>query len=721
MNFGQLIASTSQDLWPSGEQENLVGPHLKFFIQAMVDLQQSIPCLRFGNTDFFPQCSSFFNCGMTVLPQPQGQVLRVCTIGKVSTASAAPIADLTINAPLLALNNGVLSTPVTTGTVGTVETDGVYTLSVAQSNPFNAIYGAAAPQYFTTTISYTDTNGNPQTVQPAPIIHLSDAGKSGSVAVNIKAGTPVTYTITPFNQPQADGQIAVEMKIVSGETGASDDDWCSKVYYQQVAYSHIERYVRAGKGQQNSLWSVANAMVANICGHWRVKRRYNPPSDIGFENQPALPPGFHYPQTSTDAGGRSRSGVYAVKHGRIYIAPWIESSESVIVEWNGIKTNWAPTDLISDDPKLLQAVRLLVGIQHYTHYEDNDKRLADFRAQYYGVPGAPGVLRELIVECRERNRVRSLNEVGGEDGDFAGGVGIISGTSSNTGIYYSAAASFTATGANGQPYTINIPAGQYSSTLSQADADAQALAQATTQAQSQAQSQGGSGSSGTTPGTFLNVPQFYTARCPAASGNTPAAQGTAVTVTIPAGQYQSVVSQAFADAAALQAAQVAAQNQLSCTYYNAPQTATTTCANNTTESATVGAGQYTSTLSQADADGQAQAQAQALAVAQCANPAGAYTVGNTIQYVPYTLVIPTSCGTFYSTGAITVAANTFLGQTDAANESTVRAQLNTQALTFAQVQINALTAQLTAQYEVTKCIGIGGRGFGGGGIGGSGL
>lgn len=691
MNFGQLQASVIQDLFPAGQPENLVASHNKFFVQAMADLQAVIPCLRYANTDFYPQCSTYFNCGLTVLPQPMGQVLRVCTIGRPSgQQTGASVADTTVEAPMVNLVNGVITPATTSGTLCVIETAGIYTISLTATNALKALYPANSPQYWLMAISYTDASGNVQTVQPAPIIHVSDSSQSGSLVVDVQAGSAITYLITSSNIPQTDGQISVEMSVVNGAAGSSNEDWCSKVYYEQVEYAHIERYVKACRGcAQNSVWNVANAIAAGLFGNWRRKRYYNPPTDIGFEGLPPLPPGFHYPQTSTDAGGRSRSGVYAIKHGRIYLAPWIESTESVIVEWNGIKTNWAATDLVTDDPKFIEAVRLLVGIQHYMHYEDNAERLADFRAKYYGQKAPlmiPGVQRELIIACRDRYRVRTLNEVEANEGDAADGVGITSGTSASTSIYYNAAQTV-----NG----ITVPAGAYSSGLSQADADAQAIAAGQAQSQQQQQTPAPTG--------YLNSPQTYTAQCPASTGTTPASQGPGVTITIAAGQYQSAISQALADAAALAAAQATAKSQLACTYYNAPQTVSVTCVDTTTETATIPAGQFTSTISQADADQQALAEAQKVANGYCSNPPGAYTIGNTQQYVPYSVPVFVSCGTFMATGTVLVPANTFFAQTNAANQAIILARLNQQAALSAQARIGPLVQSQALVFQLT-CI-----------------
>lgn len=705
MNFAQLIASVSEDLFQENEAENLVNSHRKFFVQSIVELQTAVACLRYGNTDFYAQCGTYFSCGMTILPKPNGAVLRLCTIGKNlakgGQASGTVIGTVTTTASLLQLVNGNLVSQPTSGVVAAITADGIYSISVSQSNPLASLYAANSPQYFRTTITYVDTDGNQQTVQPADLMHISDSNKSGSLNIDCKAGTNVTFTSSPSNQPQVDGNILITATLTSGASGVSDDDWCSKIYYSQVDYAHVERYVRACNNCSNSsLWQVANAILANIFGNWRTKRRYKNPTDIGFENLPPLPPGFHYPQTSTDAGGRSRrGGFFAIKHGRIYVTPWIESTESVIVEWNGIKTNWADSDLVSDDPLFIEAVRLRVAIQHYTHYEDNPARLAEFKRKYHGEAGAPGILRELIVACREKTRVRSVHELGSTEGDAAGGIGITSGQTSNTGTYYNAVQSYTAScpsGQAGEPVTIQIAAGQFSSTLSQADADAQAMAAAQDGAQSTLQCVSGQ--------VFFNIEQQYTARCPAAHDSTPTAVGSAVSITIPAGTYRSTISTDIANAAAHQAAVATAESQLVCTYYNAPQTANVACVVGS-ESFTVPAGQFSSQDSQAAADALATAEAQKQATNLCTNPSGAFNVGNTLQLIPYSYNVTTSCGSSVFSGTFTVAANTYIAQTDAANQAAAIAALNQQARNIANGQILAARAIYQVAQQA-RCFGF---------------
>lgn len=695
MKYGDLKAAILADVFPSGEAENLVLAHNNFFLQSITDLQRDCACFRFANTDFYPQCAGYFNCGLTVVPKPNGQIIRVYTIGKErtkGTAAGTVIGTVTAEPTLVEISDGaVVQSQPLAGTICTIGTGGLQTITVNQSNPLGSLYPANSPQYFRTEISYTDSAGAYHTIQPADLLHLSDTSKNGAVSIDCGAGTDVTYKITPFNIPTADGTAEVVMTVTFGSLLEDSDDWCSKVDYQQVEYKDIERYVQACQNcGTNTIWTTFNAILGNLFGAWRRKRRYVPPTDVGFENQPPLPHGFHYPQTSTDAGGRSPQGVYAIKHGRIYVAPWLESTESLVVEWNGIKTSWADTDLVSDDPLFMKAMRLNFAIQHYTSYEDNQERLDHFKREYHGsrgvagIPVTVGVLRELIVDCRNKNQVRTQTEIGVSEPDYAEGVPILSGTVG--GLFYNDAQSYTSNGV-----TINIPAGRYSSSLSAADANAQAISAATDQAQQAAAANPSIGS------LFSNISQSFTASCPGPSGTTPAASGSDVTIVIPAGTYKAT-TQALADSTALAAAKAVANSQLVCTYFNAPQTSNVVCGDASTETFTIPAGQFTST-SQSDADSKATAEAQKQATALC-NPSGSFTVGNTIQTVTYSFTVTTSCRiSFPVAGSIIVPANTYLGQATPTTQAAKIASLNAQANLATQVTIQQLRAQALALHE----------------------
>lgn len=700
-------------LWVEGEGENLVAAHDKFFNDALWQLQKDVECYRFNNVNVWPQCASYFDCGLTVLPAPRGKILKVYTIGKPksasSSSSSASSSASNVIVGTASFNQSIFNPAQADLQVVNVVDAATYEIKINQQYNFTGLGTADSPQYLRTTISYVDPTGATQVIQPSADAHLDGLAVEGFLQVQIKAGTDVKCTLTPANTPFTDGDFTVDVTVtkiessnVSGFSGDSstDFDWCLKVFYEQVDYCYIEKYHRIARHCSTSVSIVSQALAFNLfgCG-WRNKHRYPCPTDAGFESLPKLPQGFHYPQTSTDAGGRSRGGVWAIYRGRIYIAPWIESDEAAVIEWNGIKNQFADSDLVEEDPKFAEAVRFYVNIKHYTNYEQDPQKLQELKDQFYGIRGRPGILQDLIHECREQIRIHSCAEVGGNG---AGARGIGAGDTASA-LFYNEVQSFTAScpvGQTGTPVTSNISAGQVGSSLSVADANARALAQAQADAESRL-------SCAVASTTFLNTPQTFTASCPRASGDTPAATGSSVTITTPAGQFSSTVSQEAADAAAMAAATSSANNQLVCTFYNSPKSYTASCPSGSTGSdstADIPAGVYSS-ISQADADAKAQAAAQAQAVAGlvCVGIA-VLTIGNTVQTYqvsgnlscpPLVIIKPGFPTRIINAVAnpqpyfihATVPENTFTAVVTAATQAAKQLELNQQAQSAAQQSV----------------------------------
>lgn len=479
---------------PSGVPENLLGVDANsvpttslanggilqgFFTQALYDLQGSVPCLRYGQHEIFPHCSSYFSCGMTVIPKPQGQITSIYATAKF------------------------------------------------------------------------DTDG----------------------------------------EADADG----------------GEEACGKVYYEFVEHCFISRYIKLCERSESTVSTVTDTLADLLFGTYRVKRRYPRPSDEGAVGLPPLPPGFHYPTNSTDVDGRSPSGVFSFKGGQIWIAPWVNSNEVLHVLFNGIKRTFSDFDLVDDDPKFKQAIRLHVAHQYESCYGDPSKA-TDYHDQLWGNPsrGMAGAIPTLIHECKEEM-------VAAKCGDASSLTGAARGLGQQSNLYYNDQrfehTAYCPAGKTGGPVTAVKEIGSVSSAKSVADANARASQAAADEA---------------TAGlvctdavvTYLSVAVIGHASCPGASDGTPAADGPDTTATLPAGYSTSTVSQAAADTAAQAAADLLALQALVCTYWNKEQTATVSCPAGQTgddESATVAAHTY-SALSQNLANELAYNEAKRLAL-----------------------------------------------------------------------------------------------------------
>jgi hypothetical protein len=354
-----------------------------------------------------------------------------------------------------------------------------------------------------------------------------------------------------------------------------------------------------------------------------------------------------------------------MERGKIYVAPWIQSTETIILKWDGIKRTWNDNDQMDDDPLLAQAIENYVLAEHADKFDRDYAAGESARAKFNDNRAV------LMRQCDEETRVRNC-----EASKARSSIGSL------TSLYYNdTEQSFTAQcpdGTSGQPVTVSIPVGLVSSNVSVADANQLAYQQAQTQAQATLNCTD-------TSSTFTNDAQTYTATCGTETG-APTPIGSNKTVTIPAGSVVSNVSKAEANSIALAQATAEATAQLNCTWFNAPQTFVALCDSNHANDQTVSipSGQYSSTTSQADADQQALAAATTQANTQLASACSGLSeywnteqVVNTNRSCPYVTIEMDSPGHIHSVVhpcavnvTVTIAAHTFnstVSQLDANN------------------------------------------------------
>ena len=209
--------------------------------------------------------------------------------------------------------------------------------------------------------------------------------------------------------------------VTRRESASAPDEWCSQIFYEQVGYSKILKYQQqvescSSCGGFANFTGIFGFNTGNSC-----KGNFPTPDDAEYLSSPALPMGHHYqPQASTNSPrGRANRGVWALERGRIYIAPWLQNTETVIVEWNGIKSEWEDLDIVDDNPQLKRAVRYYVAWNHAKDYDRDDVAAAAAEKSWRMA------LSQLMRDCREEGRIRSngLDGVGEGDGGGASGSG----------------------------------------------------------------------------------------------------------------------------------------------------------------------------------------------------------------------------------------------------------------------------------------------------------
>lgn len=185
------------------------------------------------------------------------------------------------------------------------------------------------------------------------------------------------------------------------EDASSPDDWCSEIRYDQVEFCKIKNYLQA---------SARSGCCVSFCTYLAIpanclsgKGTVPVPTDEGVDpTLDALPLGYHYPQTSTDYNRRATYGVWAQDRGRFYIAPWIQSTETIIVRWDGIKRTWGDGDVISDDedPQHTRAVKLFVE-KEYERYDNRNYDASNLIEIEFNK-----ALQGLWKDCRDETAIR---------------------------------------------------------------------------------------------------------------------------------------------------------------------------------------------------------------------------------------------------------------------------------------------------------------------------
>lgn len=652
------------------------------FVDAMIDLQTVVECLQQDNTNLFPHCSTFYNCGLTVFDAPRGTIKRVSVMDKQSASSTSTSTSTPASGQVADYKfpfRAIFDPPFPATIIYNVAQAGDYTVTVNQTLG-DAQFGTG-PQSILTSITYTDTNGQLQTVTPASACTWGETN-TGSQTISCAANSKITAAIAVDNSPFNDGGYTVEVlvsatgdaTVASSVPATLSDDYCSEIPYNQVDACHIHNFLR-GSRRRGCCLSIPFffGIAPGLCG----KAAFPIPTDAGLPaGLPLLPLGFHYPQTSTDRRhGRAGAGIWAVEEGKIWIGPWIQSTETVIVKWEGIKRQYSDADPVDDDPLLAKALEDYVRWKHAEIYDHDYEAAAASKAAYEGSPMSAGSKQLLIHQCREETRVRECEPM------HARG-------SSNIGasLFYNDAQTAQAScpaGTTGNSVSVTIPAGTVGSTISVNDANATAKAQAQAQAQAQLVC---------TPvvASFTNDAQTATLACQGSAG-APAPDGAPVTVTIPAGTVTGA-SKAEANANALALAQTQAADQLHCTYWNSAQSYTATCPNDSqTSTVTIAQHTYSSTISQADADAKALAAATTQAQGNLSCSGGLFW--NTPQSVTAkrsNCLQPGSGGNVGSRCSVTVnmgiaahVVSSVLSQADA----------NQHAIALATGQANALAAQ----------------------------
>lgn len=575
LTFLDLKTRVRRDIWTAGEPRSRITAHDHMFVDALIEIQKYVECFQQNNTQLFPHCSTHYNCGLTSFDFGRGRINQVSVIDKIiANVSGESSTGVTLGDSASPMDGvtwtsfggvSIAEAALTDALIKSANYRGFNTLDPAYqkftfatrkiANSWSMVMGYAAydTQPTTFTVQASNDGFNWTTLHTQEETDWSIGDTLTFTFANTGAYLHYRVTIAPTNLDHPLFNISITSCVILGDVTTTstsytnDYDWCSEVIYQQIDACHMREYLgkSAACGSCLPIDLFFNINSSCLGGKGAIPT----PTDEGVPaGLPILPLGYHYPQESTDSTRRATQGVWAIERGRILIAPWIQSTETVVVRWNGIKRAWADGDLVEDDPDLIRAVKLYLQ-KECARDDDRDPQAEQGYERQFNL-----ALQDLWHECRQETLVRECEP------SFARGV-----SGSAAVLYYNDTRKvYTATcpsGQTGDPKTAVVDVGTVSSSISVSHANQLAQEAAIAQATALLVCSGGPGNE------FWNTEQAYTAQCEREDG-APVPTGEPVTVIIPAHSYSSTISQSDADTKALNVAIAQATSGLSCVWHN---------------------------------------------------------------------------------------------------------------------------------------------------------
>jgi hypothetical protein len=172
---------------------------------------------------------------------------------------------------------------------------------------------------------------------------------------------------------QPNGVVRRVFTIANGE-------WRDKVFFWPENYWQLQRW-------QKRLWEAVT------------------PANLGLSS---LPQGFRFDDGTVDSTiGRARVGIWTIYRQRIYVAPWLQSNETLVVEWDGIKDTWVDGDGIDElwwTVDVQEAVKLYVKWKHEFDYGEKSDGPELERAYF-------SKRADLMLECLKKTEQQQRKEI----------------------------------------------------------------------------------------------------------------------------------------------------------------------------------------------------------------------------------------------------------------------------------------------------------------------
>lgn len=167
-------------------------------------------------------------------------------------------------------------------------------------------------------------------------------------------------------------------------TISSLDDCCNKVFYTPT-----------GKDQIDCLISEAEACgsIVHPYGYYFTGAYYWPYLDLPYVC-------MEFPSADTDLSCRPKEGKFAMFRGQLWMFPALQSHETAVIVWDGIKREWADGEMISDDREIMQATELYLAMWVALKEDCDRDRYVGLKLEYERKRA------ELIWQCKKEHILR---------------------------------------------------------------------------------------------------------------------------------------------------------------------------------------------------------------------------------------------------------------------------------------------------------------------------
>ena len=172
--------------------------------------------------------------------------------------------------------------------------------------------------------------------------------------------------------------------FISQIYAVTQDNCCARRYFQPVDWDEMQQIL---KDNQN-------------CGRLIEPTYYYYTDYYGYSDYPEYGC-LYYGDSSgaTDLRFRPTISYSAMKDGNLYLFPWLQSNEVLVIEWDGIKRSWKDTDEVQFNREVQDAV------EHFLDFRTASREDCDLQKIQIARAGYDELISKQIWQCRNERRI----------------------------------------------------------------------------------------------------------------------------------------------------------------------------------------------------------------------------------------------------------------------------------------------------------------------------